>query len=598
MSPREIAGWNRTLFEAFVERARASSNCGDFERMLQSARIAGRFASRKGSFGELASLELENELLRAAQALSPVTRERIVSGKPRWLHVLTEAYGTLGHTNLCRRWIEYEQTVTHDVVLLDQTVEIPRNLREVVSKSGGTFVVLDVMAPFLARAQQLRTYAWKTADVVVLHTHPEDVIATTALGVEGGPPVILVNHADHLFWIGCSIADLVLDIRTSGHSWTKTARGVERATMLPLPLPDVNPALSTGEDRERLRREVRNQWGVPESATVFLTIGSAAKYEPAQGLDFLETAKRILNQCEDAYVLAVGPSEQGAWKKAKKASVGRIIPVGRQPSTDPFCACADVYLEGFPAGSLTACLEACVAGLALVRAPANCPPPFSSDGIGLDEVPQPRDVADYVSQAVGLAKDVSARRKQGLELKQAIQANYCRNGWLARLNSIKQRLPHEHSVYTDFKPAPVDRFRRDWLIAYNHAKETMAAPGAIAARVFVEAWIRSDDTPNLDEDLWARLRTADRDGNVTEISADSSAWNRLLPALKRTIEKQGRRARYLASARLAHLTGRRGLARRMVYRCAIGSSSSLLDPEWIRLFLKTHLSPKVVSRLR
>ena len=259
-SPAQIAAWNRTLFDALIQKAKTCGDFARFEEVLQWSSVASWFASRSGWFGELSSPRLEAELLRAARSLPTPMRTRSPGARSRWLHVLTEAYGTLGHTNLCRRWIQYDEEAGHDVILLDQKESAPPNLVEVTKKTGGECVVLDAMTPLMERAKALRAHAWQNADVVVLYTHPEDVIATTAFGVAGGPPVLLVNHADHNFWVGCSAADLVLDIRTSGHKWTRDSRGVDRAAILPLPLlkkPDQADEIQGDPHRKRmLRREL------------------------------------------------------------------------------------------------------------------------------------------------------------------------------------------------------------------------------------------------------------------------------------------------------------------------------------------------------
>jgi len=597
LTPPQIAACNRVLFENCLEKAKVSSLGSRFDEMLEWAGVAGWFASRKGWFGRLSSAQLENELLRAAASLAVPPRKPRSAAKARWLHVVTEAYGTLGHTNLCRRWIEYDSTVTHDVILLDQKDVVPANLASAVRNSGGVSVALDAMTTFMERARALREYAWANPDVVVLHTHPEDVIATVAFGVKGGPPVILVNHADHIFWVGCSVADLVLDIRTSGHLWTKAGRGVDRAVVLPLPLPDREPGLEEGPTRGELRRKIRAQLGIPQEAVVFLTIGSAAKYDPMNGLDFIQTAKEILSECKDAWLIAVGPPDEGSWNAAKKSTGGRVIAVGRQPSTGPFCAAADIYLEGFPAGSLTACLEAALAGLALVRDPGNCPPPFASDGVGLDEVRQPADLHEYTREAVRLAKNPQARNRLRQDLQGAIQSNYCRDGWLGRLQKIKEQIPTEHKLYPDFKSTPVDELRRDWLVAYNHAKDPEVSLTSITESLFIEAWKRTEGEPQVDAALWGKLMSCLTDGLTNDTSArdlDASS----LAALNRRIKRRGGRARLISGARLAHLSGKHGVARRMIYSCLRENTWSLFDLEWIRLLLKTHLSPKWISNLK
>ena len=85
---------------------------------------------------------------------------------------------------------------------------------------------------------QLRALARDTASLVVLHTHGEDVVPAIAFGAAGGPPVTLVDHSAHSFWVGVSAVDLVLNCRgsTLERRWTLHHRGAARCATVPIPL--------------------------------------------------------------------------------------------------------------------------------------------------------------------------------------------------------------------------------------------------------------------------------------------------------------------------------------------------------------------------
>jgi hypothetical protein len=583
----QLASWNKLLFNRFLHQAAECREQKRTEELMQWCSVAAWFASRKGWFGELSSSVLEAELLHAARSLPEPPRRTSSSNRPRWLHVLTEAYATLGHTNLCRRWIQYDPEVVHDVIITDQKIATPPNLAQAVKQTGGDCVVLDPGLSLLERARQLRSYAWQNSDVVVLHIHPEDVMATVAFGVPGGPPVLLVNHADHVFWVGCSIADLILDIRASGHAWTKEARGVERTEILPLPLAAGADSEADREAAREARARVRSQLGIREDEVMFLTVGNPRKYEPVGGLNFADTAVEILRRCKNARMIAVGPRDEGPWRAAKKATSGSFLAVGFQPDSTLFCKAADVYMEGFPAGSLTAVLEAGESGLACVRAPADVIPPFASDGAGMDVIPQPANCAEYVEQALALGQNKKSRTVHGQSLQQAIRACHCAEGWRARLGQIRSGMPRTHSVNPDFRSTPVARHRRDWLLEYLFRDNEALEPGALAEDVFVEAWRRTTGKAELDETLW------------NELSAQGSLPERdSLFRLNARIRRQGIRSRLIARAGLALSAGKRDVARKLAYTCLWNTSSSIADLEWIKLLLKSHLNPKWLKSMR
>lgn len=596
-----ISNLNRVLFNACVRRARDCGDAGNFEELLQWCSVAAWAASGPGWFGEVSSRELEVELIRAAKHLPQPSTPRKPTTHPRWLHVFTEAYATLGHTNLCRRWVQYDPEVTHDVIILAQKGGAPENLDEAVSRTAGRCMVLDPATPLLQRAAELRRYAWDHADVVLLHTHPDEVLGTVAFGVPGGPPVLVVNHADHVFWVGCAVADLVLEIRHSGQVWTKQLRGVERSTILPIPLAELKLPERTDAAAHEERRKLRAALGIPAEAVLLLTVGSASKYEAMPGLNFPAVAQKILHECKNAYLVAIGPKDEGVWKAAREATGGRILPLGYQQDSTLFCRSADLYLEGFPVGSLTALLEAGQAGLMCVRAPLESPLPFCSDSLSIDHLPQLKDVNDYIQTAVSLIANSQARLEGGNRLQRDIANQHCGSGWLKRLREIKTQIPAEHQVYPDFLSHPAADLLRDWYLKYTYRNLPAPTRVDVATRIFVEAWKRVDSQPKLDCRLWAELQAVDsslKAGKVSKAKTGILLERIRLWRFNQRISSQGSRQRFLDRANVAFRSGKAGVARRMIYRCLWSSPTCWTDTRWLKQFVKVHLGPQVVARLR
>jgi hypothetical protein len=336
--------------------------------------------------------------------------------------------------------------------------ELPQPMHEAVLSKDGNIRVLGGVKSLTERARHLREIAWQEADVVVLHTHMWDVLPVIAFGVPGGPPVFLLNHADHTFWVGASVADSVIHLRQSGQDIAEKWRGVDRHSYLPIPLP-----MPSSRD-SHIDGAIRKELGIPEQAPVFLTVGSHFKYLAICEVNFLDTACRLLKKVPNSYLIAVGPSaDHDDWHAARAETNGKLIAVGPKHELAGYFAAADVYLEGFPFGSLTALLEAGLAGLSCVRAPVQCPPPFTSDGEALDRLPQPSDLDDYIARAAALATSPTSRMRQSEALKETIEKVHLGAGWQSFLDKIKAQLPRQHNIYQLSAPMSPPLWERYWL---------------------------------------------------------------------------------------------------------------------------------------
>jgi hypothetical protein len=240
-----------------------------------------------------------------------------------------------------------------------------------------------------------------------------------------------------------------------------------------------------------MRARARAELGLPDAGRVVLTVGSSYKYAPLPGLDFLDFAREIVHARRDTWLLAVGVAEDERWRAARAETDGRVRALGVKLDLRRYYAAADVYVEGFPFGSTTAVLEAGQHGLPCVLAPASLPPPFGTDGRVFDEggLSQPPDVQAYTQATLRLLDDPEAREQRSRAFSAAIDRQHTGEGWRARLEAMKARIPSTHEVRGLEQPPPVpwpfvaywaafsSRVRADALaIVYRSAVQLGLAP--------------------------------------------------------------------------------------------------------------------------
>jgi hypothetical protein len=411
----------------------------------------------------LCAAPLERQLLRLAARLAHPPRAQPVGATPRrWLHVLTYTTRIGGHTALARRWIARNPDGdVHDLVVTAQAGDaVDPALVAAARATGGSLHSLSATRGMLARAAALRALAYARADVVVLHVHPWDVLPSLAFGVPGGPPVALMNHADHAFWVGVAAADTVIDFRDSGAALSAALRRPRAASKLPLPLDDtpVPP-----RDRAALAARLGDPAALGQRR-VLLTVGRAAKYQSRRGLDFFATMARILAAREEWVIVAVGPSvTEPSWQALHAATGGRAFAVGEQADLAPWYGGADLYAEGFPVGSYTALLETALAGHPFVRKPPAAPPDvLPIDRGALDSFPPPMTPLAYADAVITLMMDAPAREHGGARARDAVRAVHV-TGWNARLADLRDALPAQHEAALAHEPAQLPSALLDYV---------------------------------------------------------------------------------------------------------------------------------------
>lgn len=433
---------NHAVFSSRVRQAQQLERQGAVTDAVVVARMAADFASTNHT-GTYVSPELEELLQRAGRELHRLPQQRTGSKQRRSagthvLHVLSAAYDIGGHTRFVWRWIERDRNRTHSVVLTHQrNLTPPQALRDAVTRAGGQLHKLDARpSGLLERAKRLAELS-RQVDVVVLHTHPFDVIPLLAFAGDSsdpGVPVVLLNQADHVFWLSRNVSRLVVNFRHSGSTFSASRRGVPPANtaLLPIPLQPPPRTLTRGEAKARL--------GLSEKEKVIFSVASAYKYTALGALDFA----RIISSfaCErDVTVLVVGPERNARWARAEAASGGRVRALGRRADLTLFHQAADIYLDSVPFGSATSLLEA-----GSYEVPVLSLNPFAGAGVMMLDDPalahadiMRTSVRSYRERLSELLENDQARTQAGCETASRIAHTHAGEGWLAQLEAMYAR---------------------------------------------------------------------------------------------------------------------------------------------------------------
>ena len=413
---------NSEAYEGLVRKIQTMDLRKETEAVLDRVLLAAQFAVQFHP-GRFVDGGIENVALEIGRELGSFTAEENGFALPvtrkedrrRVLHVASSVLGIGGLTRMLYNWARNDKSSCHSLALINQSdVPIPLWLSEAVRSGGGDLVVLPKGSRLCQKAKWLRETARRVADLVVLHHGAFDVVPTVAFAADGCPPVALLNHADHEFWLGGRCPDLVINLRTAGSEHTAKRRFISSNTVIPIPLQDPQKGVS--------RRDARQALGIPEDQIVLLSVSRAVKFRPCGLYDFVATEGKILVRQPGASLYVVGESPEGIAPYLRSALHERLHFVGSMEDPSLYRAAADVYLESFPFGSQTALLEAALSGLPVVPAYAPLFPLLvANDDAVQDLIPNPQNEQEYMERVEYLIQQPERR----VELGERLRENAC-----------------------------------------------------------------------------------------------------------------------------------------------------------------------------
>jgi hypothetical protein len=439
----------RSSYQRFCRLIRLAEErllAGDQAGAAALSQVAAQYAF-PGHIGIFAAPRLERLLISLGTKIrlsAGVHRRGHDRSKKRILHVLTYARAIGGDTRFVCRWIQEDPRNQHSVAVTRRGLHaLPTQVHELAERTGGFMRLLQASPGRpLELALELRDLC-QDMDLVALHLFPYDIVPVLALASEcEGVKTLLLNHSDHTFWLGGTVAHSVVHLRKQTLPFLQRRRGldVEKACFLPIPLA-VSPSTIAQADAKRAL-------GCDPDVLVLLTIASPFKYSAAGQMSFLELVTPVLADSRRTVLFAVGPEPTGAWQQAAKNTNGVIRPLGARSDNEILYAAADVYLDSTPFTSITSLLEAGSRGVPLLgfRSPNPDLHLLAPGAPGLDDAMlMTSDAESYRTMLNLLLNDASFRRESGYRVRTQILAAHTGPGWLKAVHDVYATAERSHS---------------------------------------------------------------------------------------------------------------------------------------------------------
>lgn len=429
---------NQKMLQKKIEAVRKEKSS---EKKLFLAKNALDFAASCGT-GIYSSDVLENVYLELAQK-NEIQLEHILPQKDTFLHVMTTAYSSGGHTRVVERWIgQAPESQRHDLILLEKKKKdpLPALLEENIRMKNGTVTCYDPYSPMLERALKLRKAAMHY-EYVILHVHPNDPIALIAFGTpEFTRPVILFNHADHIFWAGVSIADMVAELSSGGRKTSREQRLVKESFPLSIPIENKKMHLPPKE-------EARKKLNIPAGKKAVLISGNSGKLRPAGTSDITRILKEMLKQNPDIILYVIGPSiKEKHWKQLSKTVKERLVMPGRVDygKEYPFyLSAADAVIDSYPVGGGTAMVDAVLAEKPVLSLETAIP--------RLDYLEQSSanctSPEELISKAFKILNDPAYAENIRKDTSEKLAAGHSLENWSKKIEQMLAQTPRIHSLH-------------------------------------------------------------------------------------------------------------------------------------------------------
>ena len=407
--------------------------------------------------GFYSSSDLEKILLAHSEDLD-CNIDPIEYKQNHFLHVMTEAYFSGGHTRVVERWIEQSplNEIHHIFFTSDNLAELPKRLENAVIEKNGTITFTSKGDSILDKAKKLRIAA-AAAQYVILHIHPYDTVPIIAFGTEKfNRPIIYYNHADNLFWLGISVADTVADLKTLGQNITLNRRKALNSFVLGIPTEKTCQKIKY--DKSLIRKEL----SLPPDKKIILTYGMIHKYKPILDFNFFNYAQEMLKD-ENIMMIMIGPKANEIKRKINTTILNykNFKLINRLPHNEliKYICSADLVADSFPMVGGTAMIDAINYDAPVVTV---------KDFVGqmdyiINSPAYCENITELIDKSKRLLYNETAAKEHIKALKLLVQNYNEPHVFKEKLNNLYNITPNRHKIYpfssdSDFNFSPCDVF--------------------------------------------------------------------------------------------------------------------------------------------
>lgn len=442
---KKIVSNNRKHFESLLNEI---DNAENQDSKVKIAKEAIAFAV-KNSTGYYSSDIIEKVFLDIANqnTISDLSEEYELNSI---IHVMTESSYAGGHTRVVERWIELSPSIEkHSLIFTEKEHhEVPVRLINAVKEKGGEVIFLKDSMTDIEKAIELRKIA-SGYSRVILHIHMHDIVPLIAFGnLQCKRPVIFFNHADHLFWVGVSIADIVADIRIKGQEISISRRKISKSFMLSVP---VDFKLSEKIDKTTARKEL----GLPLDKKIIISIGTYGKFIPVLNINFLDFVKGIFKKDHDIMIIVIGPDYKNfpKWERICRKSKNRFQAIGLIPHEQlrKYIFASDLTVDSMPLGGSTAMLDA----ISYDRPILTTDNPIGQFDFLLKSDAYCNGLKKLIKKSIEIIYNKDAENKNIQSVKNTLEELNGAANWQANLIRLYEQTPNEHKIH-NFTNNPID----------------------------------------------------------------------------------------------------------------------------------------------
>jgi glycosyltransferase involved in cell wall biosynthesis len=360
----------------------------------------------------------------------------VKSEKRQVLHVASETYDTGGHTRIIFNIIRNDTQSVHSLLLTQQEIlNVPEWLKEQIFISGGS--ITSVAEFSLNKQVELlqKEITIPTLDALFYHIHPDDAVSVSALSANPRPASLVINHADHVFWLGSALADVTVCYRSWALLFSKQYRASQEVALLPTPI----GSLSRGEQEvtSEVKLNAKIKLGIPENSILILTVASSGKFIPSGKYNYFKTVGKLLKNNPNVLLKIAGVALSDDLQKLQYEFNEQIELLGVISEPNIYYKAADIYLDSMPFSSFTSLFEAVLFG---------CYPVLQFSPVDTLTIADEPCFKNIVTHAENEEHQISMlqyaidnpefRRTTGLACSQLVRDSYTGIGWLKRLESI------------------------------------------------------------------------------------------------------------------------------------------------------------------